>query len=417
MARSRLFIIDPGFVAPRGHHLSNTLMLQDACRDRGVPLTFFVANSLANYQEIKPVTKASKMHFEFPPGILYHAHRAALGDATVENFLLFGDRTAAVLADKVSPCLREGVVAACHSANATVVYALGKWLRSLSPDSVPPLVVNLGNHITPNPIHARLYRAAFRQLAPFPGVRLFGGTVGICRLIREYSGRDAKIFPMPYSAVATLETAREAPVFGLAGEAREDKNLSILPGAMEEYFSRGGTGSFSLQLHFHLGLNPGLAPLHDDLIRLADKYPGRIALNLNPLYGDDYYRHVAACNAMILPYPPEKYRNRLSQVISDACAAGVSVITTGGSSLEEDLAHCGNDSVVMRDPSGPALAEAFFAFERDWVQYRARAAAAGEAFRKYNNKKTYMDVLFDVDDAFPYPDFARSRAARRECIA
>jgi hypothetical protein len=142
------------------------------------------------------------------------------------------------------------------------------------------------------------------------------------------------------------------------------------------------------------------------LLELQQKLPDRVQVTFTPLYGEDYYRHIACCNALLLPYPPDAYHARLSQVVMDAIAMATSCITCKGSSLEDDLRRFENGSIYIHDHTVENVVKALFEFDNNWKDRKNMAKKSRERMMAYHNKDTYLDVVFDVGDAFNFPDCA-----------
>jgi glycosyltransferase involved in cell wall biosynthesis len=191
----------------------------------------------------------------------------------------------------------------------------------------------------------------------------------------------------------------------VAGEARGDKNLGILPDAIRRYFSAGGRGTFNIQLQPMLG-NGTEKLIRRDLPRLRKEFPGRVSLLAAPLYGDAFYAHIAGSDAVLLTYPGQHYQNRISQIALEAAAFGVSCVAARHSSMEEELARLDNGSVFMEKADAGCLAAAMLDFEQNLAGNRAKAARGGEICRAYHNADTYFDIIADPEN-FAYPDYAR----------
>src|SRR5262245_23166877 len=91
-----------------------------------------------------------------------------------------------------------------------------------------------------------------------------------------------------------------------------------------------------------------------------------------------FYQEFLACDAVLMPYDAERYRTRNSGVFTDAVAAGMSVIATRGTWMQEQLARGFGAGLTIPDGDAAALASAMveMAQRRDEMTRDAETAAA-----------------------------------------
>lgn len=380
-------------------------MLDAACKERTVALTILGAHHLNGSltPDLFNCTVQGALR-----DVLYHPNRFDRGEALMESYFVYGNDLTYDLKHNATPLLPWDGTVLCHSGNALVMYAVARWLKSLDKEKIPPVLINLQNHISEDEVDETIYCASLKLLDEFPTVRIFGSNVNICRLLKKYAGRDIPMLPLPfeYPAFSGNSETKEGPVFGFAGEARPEKNLWVFAPAMKLYLEQGGKGRFNIQAHFFLNDYPDTRKAHEQLIALGEQYPDRVLLRFAPLYGIDYYRHIAACDAIVLPYPPELYKGRISQVAMDAVAMGTSTVVPKNSSLEDDVRRLNNGSAYIEEISPSSLAETFFAFENGWRERKQLAASASRAFREFNNKEVYLNIVLDREGSYALPALA-----------
>lgn len=404
-SRKHLLLYDQGLGGSKGHHYSTVMLLGAACAARGVACDVFClrpspeseAECREAYAKLSGLRSLSCVLSE----PLYRVH-SEYGEY-VEHFLL----AAGVMAEEMDalflPRLTPDSVILCHTATPLVMHAFARWLRGLPRGISPQVLVNVQFERTdPGEM---LRDAALRQLQNLPGIRVMGSNMPICKALAERLGRPARVLPLPLPVRPGRQASGDdIPVFGTAGQVRSDKNLGILPEAIDAYLAAGGKGRFLLQ--FEPVGNALSEWLRDILPQLQEAYPENVEVTWGSLHGDAYCNHIARCDALILPYRPHDYVRRVSQVALEAAALGVAAITTRGSSLEEDLRPLDNGSVFMAGTGARDLAGGLAEFAGNLAGNRRRAAAAAGAFTAYHNATTYLDIVFDVTETYPYPAFA-----------
>jgi glycosyltransferase involved in cell wall biosynthesis len=400
----RLILIDPGFVAMRGHHYSTSITIGTECAKRNIEYLIFSSKNLAREQAAKgkiPKIETSRW-FPVLTDVLY-ADRGYTIDDMLEFFLLYSDIFAAELENYVTPHLDSESRILCHTANAIVIYAIYKWLIRCSVN-IQSIVLNVQLSFNDSNVDFIQYSAALSKISAYKSVKIYGGNIQLCRLLAAALHCPVRILPLPLHLPHIVKQSDDPiPVFCVAGEARDEKNLQIIPDAVHRYYSGGGRGCFKIQLQsvprnqFNL--------LQHRLAQLRDKFPDNIDLRIGPLYGEAFYRHIACSDAVLLTYPAHAYRNRVSQIALEAASLGVSCIATRYSSMEEELARLDNGSVFMEQSDPEELARAMLDFEHNLEENRAKAAAAGKIFRAFHNINTYFAVAAD-DGTVHYPDYA-----------
>ncbi|MDR2124027.1 MAG: glycosyltransferase [Desulfovibrio sp.] len=396
----RLIIIDPGF-SIQGHHYSTFINIGSECAKRNIECIIFSQRNIAcNCTLEYKISGVETAHLY--PVMTEVIYSQMSYNNKFEFFLIYSDIFADELESHITPYLDNDVRILCHTANAVVIYAVYKWFMR-SRKNMPSIVLNIQHSFDDNEEDFMQYRAALSKIFDCKSVKIYGSNVPLCRKIAAASGRPVRILPLPLRLPPIVKrNDNPIPVFCIAGEVREEKNLQIIPDAVRLYFAAGGRGRFTIQLQ---PTKQVCKLAQHNLPLLRDAFPNKIELFIGPLYGDDYYRHIACSDAVLLPYAAHVYRNRISQVALEAAALGVSCITTRYSSMEEELERLDNGSVFMEQSDPEALAGAMLNFEQNLADNRAKAAAAGEVCRAFHNADTYFAVAADAETV-RFPDYA-----------
>jgi glycosyltransferase involved in cell wall biosynthesis len=402
MPQQELILIDTGFRGLTGHHYSTALMCAEACRKRKVKLKIFARAELASSigeSQIKEETQCV-----FRNG--FHAASNYVADvSTVTEFFVDSSYLYDELCKYVTPVITNNSIVLCHTANITIIYAIYKWLEQSNFSYHPEVFINIQSQITLHEIHESLYSHVLKLVEKFPNVHIFGSNAIICKILHKYSGLDVKIFPIPFEHYEMNNRDDNKICFGIAGEARDEKNYHIVAPAIREYINKGGIGNFILQAHFFEDEKQGyILNLFKGLER---DFPERVHCRFMPLYGKEYYACLASYDAIILAYAPQVYGIRISQVVMDAIFMGSSVITCAKTSLADELLHFGAGGIIIPELSERALVKSFFAFEKRKERYKSLSRAAALKMREYYNLDSYMDILLRYG-TFRFPEAAQA---------
>jgi glycosyltransferase involved in cell wall biosynthesis len=174
------------------------------------------------------------------------------------------------------------------------------------------------------------------------------------------------------------------------GSARLEKGFHRIPEIAEEVFARvssldGAEGNIRFVLHAStqiIGRDPQIAKALD---ALAARHETEVTLMLEPLSDDDYQALLHASDVVLLPYGEQEYRVRGSAVVTEALAAGKTILaaanTYPGKAAEE---HGGLTANTAAD-----FAEAILTAYRERSQFREKAARESETFIAANSMETY----------------------------
>jgi hypothetical protein len=394
--KKTLFVIDPGFCCAAGHHLSTNAMLRAVCGENNVDCTIFASRDLAYISEknmtlLEKICGLQNILYCFTQ-IIYRPQRFSKGSNRIQLVKKLGLLFAEELRLVVEPHVTEDTILFSHTANAAVTYGYFLWLRQLR--KAPPRVVIHYINLADDEAGMEADRFALRLATAHASVAVLGGSAPLCRMLERYTGRETGRLPTPLQISQTRACPSPPqsafPVFGVAGEARVGKNFEILPYGIARYLVAGGTGNFLIRMHRR---DTTLDTVVAALWALQEKFPSRIVLDLQPLYGAEYYDHIGRCDAILLPYPVRGYRTSPTFIAFEAAALGVSAIVQRGTCMEDDLRLLNNGSVFMDGNGSADLADALQAFERNLAANRQAAFDAAPVCRAVHNPNRYFSIL------------------------
>jgi hypothetical protein len=197
----------------------------------------------------------------------------------------------------------------------------------------------------------RLLAEALATAAPVP-IHFHVTTEELAAQYARLGEAPVGVLPYPVRAVdrrPSLDAGRPLRVAAL-GDARPEKGSQHLAAVVERVASDpvlAGRVGFAIQTNRGFSLRrptPGDLAVKHALERLASlersgsgSNPG-VDLLPGPLVGEAYESQVAAADALLLAYDPERYRTRCSSVLLETLASGAVPIVIGGGSMARMLA-------------------------------------------------------------------------------
>jgi len=232
------------------------------------------------------------------------------------------------------------------------------------------------------------------QLMRFRGLQKRGRTVFAVETgrardeFKQLAGIDAGLWPHPVAvgSVRTSASANRPVVFGSLGFARHEKGSDMIAKALGLALadSRFADCRFVVQWGTNFQMPDGSTAVLPDHIRANP----RVRVIDDPLDEPTYLEELHAISALLLPYRRSSYYGRLSRISIEAAAAGIPMIATPGTHLEEVVREQGA-GVVIADESPEALVAGmagYLAREsefRDLAMRRAPGAAAANSARRF----------------------------------
>ena len=228
--------------------------------------------------------------------------------------------------------------------------------------------------------------AALARAARTRRVGLFTDSERLASEYNELAPLPIRVIPAPFLVpdglvAATMERSAPATLrFGFFGQARAEKGFGTLVASIEDIAARGELAGISLSVKCYVRAGYG-GQAHGDLERLRELGLSELRLLPGMLGSDAYHREFGTCDAVLLPYAPERYRARTSGVFVDALACGMPVVTTAGSWMSGELDRHGAGLVIPADDPR-ALTDAIIATRRRWPDLSRRARDGAPSWRK-----------------------------------
>ena len=152
--------------------------------------------------------------------------------------------------------------------------------------------------------------------------------------LTRLTGVPFTYFPHPVlvEKIAVKKVDPSVLTFSSFGSARHEKGSDVLVAAVEEYCRRYPDARVQFVLQSV-----------DGDIRLWSRLTGNPRIQLIPDYfnGGEYIQHLAQTDVLLLPYRRSSYGLRVSRVVIEAMVHGIPVITTQGTTLEDQAKEFG----------------------------------------------------------------------------
>jgi glycosyltransferase involved in cell wall biosynthesis len=171
-------------------------------------------------------------------------------------------------------------------------------------------------------------------------------------------------FPISDVPPSTLNAQRSTEItFGFYGSARHEKGSDILVAAVDEFCRRYPDSSVKFVLQSV-----------DGDAKLWERLKGNSKIQLIPHYFADgqYARQLAQTDALLLPYRRSSYGLRVSRVVIEAMVHGIPVVTTRGTTLEDQAGEFGA-MVLCEDENVDSLVQAIREMEENFTTLQRKA--------------------------------------------
>lgn len=338
-----IHLIDPGCVAPTGHHPAINAAFRQECERSGIPVKLYIhQNADERVKAMFPGAAVLESFFPYSrPQSTDVRHEQS---HVVELFRRDLGRITTSGEDRI----------VVHTVSAGQLSALTEWMPS---QNAPASVV-----LRFPPDHY----ATARQAADM--TLLWGEAIGAapCRLLADnaplalyYSqfGGPVEVCPVPvdWSHYRTATPTGDITV-GFLGEVREEKGGHYLVDIMRHVHSKRGGIRFNVQTDFKSS--------------------------------ETYYDLLAGCDIALCAYHPRAYGMRTSQTVVEAAGFGKPTVTVRGQWVPEGLT--GEQSPEF-SPRQIALAILRLADRLD--ECRAAAEATAAAVRGHHNIQSFVRTI------------------------
>jgi glycosyltransferase involved in cell wall biosynthesis len=203
-------------------------------------------------------------------------------------------------------------------------------------------------------------------------IRIFVESIPLQRYFERLTGHQLPVLLNPVGrtlAAAALTAAdlrqqrrrRGIVVFGYFGEARREKGFHLLPEIVEKLI--GIYGAKQVQFAIQVSAAPDndtdeVRAARARLERLSELHKVHGAIRLYQEFPDmhGYYRALAGCDALLMPYGPGAYQLRGSGVALEGLALGIPIIVPAGTDMAVTFA--GQGCIVANTYTAEAIAQA-----------------------------------------------------------
>jgi glycosyltransferase involved in cell wall biosynthesis len=206
--------------------------------------------------------------------------------------------------------------------------------------------------------------------------------------LTRLSGVPFTYFPHPVQGeeggASTTSSAKiDSLTFASYGSARHEKGSDILVPAVEEYCRRYP----DTRVQFVLQSVDGDAELWARL-----KGNSRVQLIPNYFNNGEYTRHLAQTDALLLPYRRSSYGLRVSRVVIEAMVQGLPVVTTRGTTLEDQAREFGA-ALFNEDEKPESLVSAIREMEQKFSALKELAEKQQTRAREHFSVREFRRII------------------------
>lgn len=427
----RLFIVDPSLKDLRGHHYMMTREATRSAQALGFEVTWLCSADFSGTldrenAEIAPVFQATTYD-----AYIKQKERAAAKPSLFRRFMNRLTSTPRAVAPAApQPSFYDDLKAAIADKNIGPQDRL--LLHTGDGDSLPAVarLVREGSLETLPVIHMA---TPYDPVGVMPHRQNIEGFAGLLDILKTENKLDQKLFlyaenaylaehlsdvwnarvrPLPIPASPPPANAEKEARAALAekmnlaegsfivtslGSARLEKGFHKIPAIAGEVFARAASGEPGAPVRFILHASPqivGRDPKITEAIEaLSVRPPHEVTLLLAPLSDEDYRMLLEASDVALLPYGEREYRVRGSAVVTEALAAGKTIVASANTypgKMAE--AHGG---LTAESPAG--FADAILNVYKNRADYRARAKSESETFIVSNSVESYWRRCLDAE--------------------
>ncbi len=387
--------LEPDLRDAGGHFLDVARAMRNAAASRGLEVVVVgnreAPTRLADLAVVPALDRLSEQHVPRWAG-------GYLLDPVVAS-----RRIRAQLREQVGHLCSARTLVVASSVNHRHYAALASWVEDVEATDAPALAVMLRasefdgargrRHATA--VLTRIGLHALERAAEHRSVRLFTDSDELAAEYARLTSLPVAVVPTPYlvpdsiAAPATREAG--ALRLGFFGQARVEKGFPELTSAIERLSADGGLDglAFTVQCYVRPGYQ-GQAR-HDASRALA------VAARVLPemLDSERYFAELASCDAVLLPYAPNRYHSRTSGVFVDALATGLPVVTTAGTWMARQLERHGA-GIVYAGRTGDALASAIVELRARFPELRRDAIAAAPRWRSGRHPRDLLGAVVQL---------------------
>ena len=396
----RLVYLDPGLLKNLGHHANSCRQITRAAKSRGMQWRVLAHSNLEG------TLKDELGALPFFRWGTYATPTAKTDKIAgwLRDFEL-GTRTTVADLNRLTG-FEAGDIVYVNSAQAVQFAATLRWLNELPAASRPSVVLEFGidpgvttsilegkRIYRPADTRAILYRYASyawpEQGEPLP-LHCVTFDAGSSAAYAELIRRPVATVPLPRLAITDRRPRRGAdPItIGVLGHQRLDKGYQLMPDTVQAVLQQRERVRFLLH-----NAAPDQMPLVQEKLRELAAGDARVVLDERVADEAIWASLLSACDLILCPYDPNRFRTSYSGVQSEAIAEGIPTVIPAESSLSELADSFGSPCTVFADWTAPSIAAAVVeAFDRfDELARRAEIGARG--WPQANGPDHFLDTV------------------------
>jgi glycosyltransferase involved in cell wall biosynthesis len=387
---ARLVVLDHGLRFAAGHHFAYALGLLTECLARQIPLDIYA------HADCRPeVAKVLGARAVLQP-TQYVAHSSDKYCGYLEDFLIASKLTEFNLFKNLKGKVRPTDLVYVHTADPKIVMGIAAWYVSMTEDKRPYLCLKFQNHgyryVMKN--YKALVQSVFR-LALKPFIRLDKVSFAcsnklIGAQIELLAEKPCPVFPVPLQLGLPPRPYRsrrdKGTIFiGYAGEGRDEQGVNLLPDVIAAILPAHPDVRFVIQLGCPFAEKETLARLR--------AFGDRVTLLEQCYVGGDFHQLLASFDLLLLPYSPDRYIERSSQIVIEAISLGLPLVVPKRTSLAFEAREFDCGHAVMEGYWAGAVVAAIESFLADHDAQSRKSAQAAPVCAAFHSGKTLVDKL------------------------
>jgi len=389
----RIIVLDHGMRFVAGHHFAYNLGLLFECLRRNIPVEFYVHadcnKEVVRVLNAKAVLKPSQ----------YVAHSTDKYCAYLEDFNISSKLAEFNLYKNLKGNVDPSDLIYVHTADPKIVMGIASWYISLSKDKRPYLCLKFQNHgyrFVVKPFRAlaqSVFRLALKPFISMDKVHFAASNKLIAAQIQLMAEKPCPVFPIPLQLTQPPRAYRsrqekQTLCIGYAGEGRTEQGVDMLPDIIETVLAEHPDVRFVIQL--------GCKFAEQETILRLRSFGERVELIDQCLVGDHFHQLLRRFDALLLPYSPDRYIERSSQIVIEAIALGVPLIVPARTSLafEAKEFDCGYSLIQKHRVSSIVEAIEHFIANHDVLSQKSVPAAIRCA--NFHCGRTLVDMLLEL---------------------
>ncbi|MBW4575264.1 MAG: glycosyltransferase [Aphanothece sp. CMT-3BRIN-NPC111] len=218
------------------------------------------------------------------------------------------------------------------------------------------------------------------------------------RLALEYNiltGVDVKVFPSPRIKLLAEQIVQKSPgelvVMSCLGPPRLEKGIDLLQLAILHLIKEHP----ELNVKFIIQWNREIYYLDGSKLEPNPKLENsqNVLLLKSDLSSDEYDQYLAQSDCIVLPYRRESYYARISGIAVEAATAGIPIIFTKDTWMEDAVSQYGA-GLGVENENVLDLAEKIYLMALQISKYRAEAMVKAKLAQAYHSPENFLKCLW-----------------------